>query len=122
MAVWSPLLQAGSEGPTFIFCTACACCAFLTQANLVHHVSDQKVGNILRRHGIAPDQASRRGVRERADENRIHELKRQLAELRRGGFEVRSIEHKTAIPGWRQACAHVHYSDSYGNEFVLTVR
>ena len=50
------------------------------------------------------------------------ELKRQLAELRRGGFEVRSIHHKTAIPGWRQACAHVHYSDSYGNEFVLTVR
>ena len=50
------------------------------------------------------------------------ELKRQLAELRRGGFEVRSIEHKTAITGWRQACAHVHYSDSYGNEFVLTVR
>src|SRR5215472_1056583 len=33
MAVWSPLLQAGSEGPTFIFCTACACCAFLTQAD-----------------------------------------------------------------------------------------
>jgi len=50
------------------------------------------------------------------------ELKRQLAELRRGGFEVRSIHHKTAIKGWRQACAHVHYSDSYGNEFVLTVR
>ena len=50
------------------------------------------------------------------------ELKRQLAELRRGGFEVRSIHHKTAIPGWRQACAHVHYSDPSGDEFVLTVR
>ena len=49
------------------------------------------------------------------------ELKRQLAELRRGGFEVRSIEHKTAIPGWRPACAHVHYSDPDGDEFVLTV-
>src|SRR5215469_9281252 len=33
MAVWSLLLQDGSEGPTFIFCTACACCAFLTQAD-----------------------------------------------------------------------------------------
>jgi hypothetical protein len=49
-------------------------------------------------------------------------LKHQLAELRRGGFEVSSIQHKTAIPGWRQACAHVHYSDPSGDEFVLTVR
>ena len=49
------------------------------------------------------------------------ELKRQLAELRHGGFDVRSIEHKTAIPGLRPACAHVHYSDPDGDEFVLTV-
>jgi hypothetical protein len=50
------------------------------------------------------------------------ELKRQLVELRRGGFEVRSIEHKTAIPGLRPACAHVHYSDpDNGDEFVLAV-
>jgi hypothetical protein len=49
------------------------------------------------------------------------ELKRQLAELRHGGFEVRSIQHKTSIPGLRPACAHVHYSDPDGEEFVLTV-
>ena len=33
MAVWSLLLQDGSEGPTFIFCTACALLRFLTQAD-----------------------------------------------------------------------------------------
>ena len=49
------------------------------------------------------------------------ELKRQLAELRRGGFEVLDIYHKNAIPGLRPACAHVHYSDPDGDEFVLTV-
>src|SRR5205823_14071737 len=33
MAVWSLLLQDDSEGPTFIFCTACALQRFLTQAD-----------------------------------------------------------------------------------------
>ena len=33
MAVWSLLLQDGSEGPPFIFCTACASLRFLTQAD-----------------------------------------------------------------------------------------
>jgi len=33
MAVWSLLLQDGSEGPTFIFCTARAFPRFLTQAD-----------------------------------------------------------------------------------------
>ena len=33
MAVWSLLLQGDSEGPTFIFCTACALQRFLTQAD-----------------------------------------------------------------------------------------
>jgi hypothetical protein len=49
------------------------------------------------------------------------ELKRQLAELRRAGSEVLAIYHKNAIPGWRLATAHVHYSDPDGDEFVLTV-
>jgi hypothetical protein len=50
------------------------------------------------------------------------ELKLQLAELRRGGFEVLAIHHKNAIPGWRLATAQVHYSNpDDGEELVLTV-
>jgi hypothetical protein len=48
MAVWSLLLQDDSEGPSFIFCTACALQRFLTQADqFIFGVAPLDYGPIL---------------------------------------------------------------------------
>src|ERR1700761_925491 len=59
MVVWSLLLQDDSEGPPFIFCTACALQRFLTQA--ARFVSGSPPSTTARQFSACPsDSASRR--------------------------------------------------------------